>query len=216
VTPPVDALPRDCTIFLAFLVAYAGGALPVYLDGEPRPRFYVEGSPAQIGVELARRAELLDHVRSLQVEIGLPETKRHNQGAAFSTVLWAWAESKDSAWRATSGAIKPPTMVLKMGSSARRLLLWGLREPLVYVSIEPANKRLAYAIRAPQKYATLEKLRIPLPGTFLRVGRKRPAPVVVTRMDDDAFYTREQLVGRLKDPPPPYMDRLRAGEVKSR
>ncbi len=208
-TPAVDVSAQDAIGFLAFLVAYGGGALPVYLGGERWPRTYLEGTVTELGVDLARKARRWDEVRSLQVEIGLPERPA-------ATVLWAWAESKDSAWRARTGNVFGrylPTMVLKMGASARRLLLWGLKEPLPSVSVEPANKRIAYALRTPQKYSGLEKLRIPVPGSFLRVGRKRPSPVIVTRMDVDAFYTHRQLVGRLKDPPRPFMERLRAGEV---
>jgi hypothetical protein len=104
-------------------------------------------------------------------------------------------------------------MVLRMGKSCRRLLLWGLEENVAHASVMAANKRIAYALRAPQKWSEPEKLRIPLPATFLRVGRKRPAPVLVTRMGEEMF-TRVAVAGRLSDPPPPYMDRLREGRIR--
>ena len=128
-------------------------------------------------------------------------------------MLWVWVESKDQARRAGKRFKPLPTLVLKMGKSCRRLLIWGLEEEVPYVSVVAANKRIAYALRAPQKYAEPEKLRIPLPATFLRAGRVRPSPVLVTRVGEETF-TRAQVTGRLRDPPPDFMTRLRNGEIK--
>jgi hypothetical protein len=124
-------------------------------------------------------------------------------------------ESKDSLQRAWRRFRPSPAVVLAIGSSCRRLCIWPLTEILPSILVETANKRIAYALHAPQKYAEPAALRIPLPGTFLRVGRKRPVAVVPTRLELDT-WRREQLVGRLKDPPRPYMQRLRAGEVPGR
>lgn len=149
---------------------------------------------------------------SVQVEIGLPERSPRNGGPGACTVLWSWVTTRDSLRRAHRFR-PPPSLVLQMGSSCRRLLLWALKEQVDYVSMEPANRRIAYNLHAPQNLAAPEKLRVPLPGTFLRVGRKRPAPVLVTRMNLTSF-SRSQVVATLRDPPPPFMQRLREGRVK--
>lgn len=209
--------PAEAIGFLSFLVAWHGGVIPVYLDGRQQPTTYVRGkSVSELGDKLASQAELWDMRDSAEVAIGLPESSPRSGGPGACTVLWAWLESRDQVWRAAKRFQPAPTMVLRMGDSCRRLALWALREPVSYVSMEPANKKIAYACHAPQKYAAPEKLRIPLPGTFLRVGRKRPAPVLVTKMDIESTYARSQVVARLKDPPPPYMQRLREGKVAGR
>lgn len=209
--------PAEAISFISFLVAWHGGVVPVYIDGAPRARSHIAAeSVGELGDLLARRTALWDLRDSSQVEIGLPEAQPRVGGPAQCTVLWCWLESRDSVWRAWKRFQPDPTLVLRMGSSCRRLALWALNEPVPYVSLEPANKRIAYALHAPQKYALPEKLRIPLPGTFLRVGRKRPAPVLVTKMEIDNTYARSQVVATLKDPAPPYMTRLREGKVAKR
>ncbi len=92
-------------------------------------------------------------------------------------------------------------MALQEGSSSRRLLLWALEESVDFFSIEEANRRIAYHLRAVQKHGDPDALRVPAPGTFLRVGRSRPVPVVVSRLEPD-FYTVAGVAGRLKEPPP--------------
>ena len=186
--------------------------MPIYLDGVVTPSTWVDlGSLARGGATLAGRTERWDRVQSRQVEIGLPQSR--GLGPSYSTVLWAWVESRDSVKRAVRRR-PAPTMVLRMGTSCRRLLIWALRETVPSISVEAANRRLSYALHAPYIYADPEKLRIPLPGTFLRVGRKRPVPVLTTLADTDRVYWRKDVVGRLKDPPRPYMERLRAGEIQ--
>ena len=88
-------------------------------------------------------------------------------------MLLAWVESRDSAQRVARRFKPLPAVVLRMGSSCRRLCLWPLSEILPWAAVESANKRIAYSLHAPQKYATPDALRIPLPGTFLRIGRTR-------------------------------------------
>lgn len=196
---------------LALLTMWGGGVAPVYRNGGASPAGWVDCSrPSEAAEELLRRvARGRD---SVQLELGLPERARRAGGPTSCTCLWVWVESKDQARRA--GRFKPlPTLVLKMGKSCRRLLIWGLEEQVPYVLVVAANKRLAYALRAPQKYSAPERLRVPLPGTFLRAGRVRPSPVLVTRVGDEMF-DRQQLTGRLRDPPPDFMTRLRNGEIK--
>lgn len=118
-----------------------------------------------------------------------------------STVLWAWVEGTEQVKRAMS--FRPmPSMVLRMGTGSRRLLLWSLEEAVGFPRIAPANRRLAYALGATQKFIEPEALRVPLPGSVLLEGRKRPVPVLVTRMVVESF-TAGQVVGRLREPPNP-------------
>jgi hypothetical protein len=197
-TAPVE-LSEDDREALFHLVAFLGrigGVTPLYAKGRPNPMVYLPAG--DLGALEAR----VRRYAGRQLELGLPEAHARNGGPGECAALWAWVESRDQAIRA-AGRFKPlPSMVLRMGRSCRRLLLWWLDEPLAHVSVVAANKRIAYALHAPQKYSEPEKLRIPLPGTCLTVGRKRPCPVLVTRLSE-AVYTRAQVAGRLKDPPPP-------------
>jgi hypothetical protein len=196
---------------LALLALWGGGVAPLYRDASPLPFAWLDCSKLDHAAEgLLRRAARARE--GYQLEMGLPEASQGNGGPGACTILWCWAESRDQVRRAAR--FRPlPSLVLRMGKSCRRLLIWGLSENVAYVSGVPANRRLAYALHAPQKWAQPEKLRVPLPGTFLRADRKRPCPVEVTRVDD-AVFTRSEIVGRLRDPPPDFMTRLRAGEIK--
>lgn len=209
-TPTTEEV--QATRLLALLTMWGGGVAPVYRDGGEMPAAWVDcARPSEAAEDLLRR--IGRGRESAQLELGLPERARRVGGPSSCTCLWAWVESKDQARRAGKRFKPLPTLVLKMGKSCRRLLIWGLDEEVPYVSVVAANKRIAYALRAPQKYAEPEKLRIPLPATFLRVGRKLPSPVLVTRVGEETF-TRAQVSGRLRDPPPPFMQRLRNGEIK--
>lgn len=194
----------DAAEAISFLVFIAGGHgdFPVYTDGRAAPAFYTRSAKT-----LAKRSRTLDFRENAQVEIGLPERPRGIYPSE-ATVLWAWVESTEQARRA--GRFRPmPSMVLRVGASCRRLCLWALDRSPGYTAVEAANRRLSYHLHAPQKYAKPEKLRIPLPGTCIRVGRKRPAPVVVTRMELEQFDP-EAVAGRLKAPPPTWVERQRA------
>lgn len=182
---------------MGFIAGWAGGAFPVYLDGHDSPDTRVTGSG-----RLADRAARWDFADSRQVEVGIPDL-----ASLDVTILWSWVETRDQARRAVR--FRPlPSLVLKMGGSARRLCIWALNEQAPYVLAESGNKKLSYALHAPQKYARPEKLRIPLPGTFLRVGRSRPSPVLVTRLEASSF-ARSQVVATLRDPPKPWHVRQR-------
>lgn len=187
--------PAEAAEFLAIMLGWNGGKIPVFVDGRQTPDFMVACGP-RAGERLWRRAEALELGRSAQVEIGLPVV---NGGVSSSTVLWCWCDSRDSSWRASR--FQPaPALVLRFGASAQRLCLWGLREAVPWPSIEPHNGRLSYALRAPRTRCEAEQLRVPMPGTFLRVGRSRPVPVMVTRMEMTG-YTRSQVTSQLKDAP---------------
>lgn len=184
---------------LATMLGWNGGVLPFWSDdGTSRPsRRYLPCAD-----DLYRRLDaarmLHDGRHSREVTLGLPEVRESS--FPFSTVLWCWVQGKDQVWRAATQFQPAPSMVLRIDGSTRRLLLWWLKEPLDYPAIEPANRKIAYALHATQKLGCPRELRIPLPGAFVRVGRSRPAAVIVTRLDGRAF-TRREIVSDLKDPP---------------
>lgn len=187
----VEVDPAEAVGYLAFMLGWAGGDLPVFVDGGVAPAFWLPSRG--LGAELWRRAQALDERRSVQVEVGLPS------GAGGATVLWAWCSSRDSTWRASR--FQPaPSLVLRFGAGAKRLALWSLRELVPLHLVETHNERLSYVLRAPRTRCASHKLRIPLPGTFVRVGRSRPAPVMVTRMVL-TDYTRTQVTSQLRDAP---------------
>lgn len=142
---------------------------------------------------VAKRAD----AEGAEVSIGLPE-RSPGRGVGRCTVLWCWVEGSEQVARAMRFRPRPSVVIRTSGS--RRLLLWGLSQAIGYQFIAPFNRKLAYALRAPQKWAAPEALRIPWPGTSLRIGRARPVLVVVTRMNSDPL-TWEQVVGRLREPP---------------
>jgi hypothetical protein len=205
-----DGEARQAIWLLMMLIGWNGGVAPLYVGGEPRARVHLDCSVPLVGDEVVRR---LARWHDRQLELGLPEAHANNGGPGVCTILWAWVESREQAWRAARRFRPLPSIVLKMGVSCRRLLIWPLEETAVHASVVAANKRIAYALHAPQKWAEPEKLRIPLPGSSLYVGRKKPGPVLVTRLTD-ATFLRSAVTGRLKDPPLPYMTRLRNGEIR--
>lgn len=181
---------NDAAHALCLAMGYSGVLLPVYVDGKPRVAF--KASVRAPG-KLWEKARALDERRSAEVALGLPEY-------AASTVLWAWTDTGAQAAAVRRCGLPSPAIVLKMGGAAKRLLLWIIDEPVDHVLVENGNRRLAYALHAPYGRCAPEKLRVPLPGTFLRAGRARPAPVLVTRMELDVV-SRARLVAGLKEPP---------------
>lgn len=202
--------PAEAIAYLCFALGWDGGSFPVYLGGGDAPEAWIAQPDA--GARLLRRAAVWDGRDSLQVELGVPQDPRVPT-PGVTTALWCWIETKDSAWRLARNFRPAPSIVLRIGSSARRLALWALKETISWRDAEAGNRRIAYALRAPQKYAALEALRVPLPGTFIRLGRRSPAPVAVTRFDPLPAFSRSQVVTTLKEPPRPYMERLREGKV---
>lgn len=186
---------RD-TAALDFLLGWGGGHLPVYREnGHGMKTAWLEAGAGR----LAGFAETCDRLRSEELHVGLPCKVRFG-GPTMGTVLWCRIEGGDQLARARKH--RPlPSMVLQEGRSSRRVLIWALEERVGYSVIEEANRRLAYRFGAVQRFGVPENLRVPVPGTFLRVGRSRPVPVVTTRLEPD-FYLVDAVVGRLKDPPP--------------
>jgi hypothetical protein len=189
----LDADPLIACNFLAFTLGWEcpGASLPVFVDGRRVPSFRLKCGPG-MGEELWRAAHSLDLHANAQVEVGLPET-------ATAPVLWAHVTGHEQLRRATRFK-PPPAMVFRFGSSSDRLLVWGLRETTSWLGLEAHNDRIAYALHASRARCAPEKLRVPVPSTFVRVGRSRPAPVLLTRMEL-TDYTRSQVTAALRDAP---------------
>ncbi len=201
--PDVEALD-----WLLFYTGWNGGVIPVYVDGALNPSMHVPVGPSEANTGLLRR---LERWGGCQVELGLPERAARQGGASAASILWVWCETREQVLRAVR--FRPqPSMVLKVGKSCRRLLIWALEEVVPYVSLVPANKRIAYRLRAPQNRADPDKFRCPVPGLCLTVGRKRPVPVVVTRRVEDTS-TMARVTKGLREPPAPWIDRIRSGEI---
>lgn len=183
--------------------------MPVYRDGRLRDWLPVPGCRPYV----ARRMRLIDELHSQEVAFGLPMARVGGGGVARGTVLWARVEGKEQLARARK--LRPyPSIVLQEGASTRRLLLWALERMVPYDHLVRANRRLAYACGATQKWGDPDVLRVPIPGTFLRVDRSRPVAVMVSRLEP-AFYDVRQVVGRLKEPPPAdaWLTRVKEGSA---
>jgi hypothetical protein len=187
---------------LEFMAGWSGGWMPVYRyrDGVRGARmlWHETGRPGS-GDALARFVARADERYSDEILIGLPQARRWNGGIGAATVLWARIEGKDQEARARR--FRPlPSLVLQEGASSRRWLVWALRERAGYFEVEAANRKIAYALRAVQKYGDPDAFLVPAPGSCLRVDRGRPVPIVCGRLSD-ADYTVAGVVGRLKEPP---------------
>jgi hypothetical protein len=181
---------------LNVILGTAPGWMPVYRTREGHVRAFWRPSGAPGLSSLVRG---LDEAYSDQVEFGLPQARRWDGGVGVCSVLWARVNGPDQLRRAH--AFKPrPTMVIAEGRSSR-LLLWWLERAVSYFEVVDANRKVAYALRAVQKWGDPDLLRVPAPGTCIREGRSRPLPVRVTRLVTSSFQPVE-IVGRLKEPPP--------------
>ncbi len=190
--------PTEAITQLAFALAWERkGKLPVYANGKPQPHAKLGcEKPLALGRRLAGMAHDLDFERSAQVAAGLPMLGSY---VFSSTLLWCWVKGTEQVKRAAA-FVPTPSIVLRLGSSSERLLLWGLEEPLAAELVERHNDRLAHALRAPRTRSKPDALRVPMPGTFMRVGRGRPAPVVVTRLTLGQL-SLQNVSGRLRDAP---------------
>lgn len=191
--------PREALIALDYFMGFAGGWMPVdqHVTGRTLHNWHHTGT-AESGRLLAETVRRCDERWSHEISFGIPQRYRA-AGVTRGTVLWARVEGGEQVKLAHR--FRPyPSVVLQDGSSSRRLLLWPLEHTIDWFELRQFNRRLAYRFKAVQKHADPDALRVPAPGTFLRVGRSRPAPVVVTRLST-ASFTAEEVVGRLKDPP---------------
>jgi hypothetical protein len=181
---------------LGVIVGYAGGWMPVYRTREGRVRvFWRESRRPGLGSTI----RALDEAYGDQITLGLPEARRFNGGVGSCTVLWSRVQGPDQLRRAN--AFRPrPTMVLADGRSSR-LCLWWLERPVSYFVARDANRKIAYCLRAVQKWGDPDALRIPCPGSCVTEGRARPLMVRVSRLTTASFVP-DMVVGRLREPPP--------------
>jgi hypothetical protein len=169
---------------------------------------HVQWRPLTTGCDrLGSALKRMDVVHSLQVRVGLPQKER-DHGVWSTPVLHCWVSGKDQVARAARHRATP-SISIRCGGT-RRLLLWGLGEPVDSLLAFRMNRRLAYSFGAPQKAGDPSALWVPLPGTYERVGRARPQRIDLGRLELDSF-TVGQVVGSLRDPPDPNAWRERNG-----
>lgn len=201
-SPPRVAVPPAAAIAqIVFACAYErAGEIGIYVNGKPNPERYLPCKDVlRAGERLGRLAAALDLDRSAEVAIGLPCTG----GFVYSTtVLHAWITSGEQEKRAKRFT-PAPSIVLKVGGSKERLLMWVLRKPVSDDKARTLNARLSYSLGAPRTRSKPESLRIPCPGTFSRVGRERPSPILLTRLNIARGHLAEKVAGGLKEPPDP-------------
>jgi hypothetical protein len=198
--PRVAAKPASSIPQLAFALGYhRDGELPMFANGTPNPtRMLPCKDIVRSGHHLAEMAARLDLEESAEVCIGLPLIG----GYVYSvTVLHVWVKGSDQLKRAARFT-PAPSIVLKMGAGSERLMLWVLKKPVTTTIAEVYNSRIAYALHAPRTRVKPESLRVPMPGTFLRHGRSKPVPVLLTRLHFETGLHFEAVAGELRDPPP--------------
>lgn len=198
-SPRVAIAPAQAILQLAWLLGYERkGHIPLFRDGKPTPIHRLPCSTLLPScARLARLAHSLDLEESAELAIGVP---RVNDFVNSTTVLHAWVSgSEQLKWAA---AFRPlPNVVLKIGSGSERLMLWVLRNPLGDDRARDLNERIAYACHAPRTRSRPEQLRLPLPGTFARVGRRKPAPILLTRLHCEKGHDYRTVFAGLKEPP---------------
>jgi hypothetical protein len=184
----MDGATLDAIAFLG--VSLGAGPLPLYRDGAG-PKWCMRGGLLPRFVE---------RWSDLEVASGLACDSAHIETLTSSMILWAWVEGGEQVGRAQQFTPKP-SLVLRMGKGcSRRLLIWALRNPIDTNEAEEANRRIAYRLGAQQKPGRPGLLRVPIPGSMLKVGRAKPVPVLVTRITTDDFAPG--FTAKLPEPPP--------------
>ena len=193
---PHDATYREAIQAFALFTNWWGGWIPVRLGTWTEREVMWRHGPHS---DLPELVSHLDARHDDEILLGLPQAKPFNGGVGVVSILWARVTGSDQVTRARQ--FKPhPSLVLQDGTGSGRLLLWALEETISWPEAVAANKRIAYRLRAVQKWADPDLLWVNAPGTFLRNGRARPAPVRVGRLST-ATFTAKQVAGSLKDPP---------------
>lgn len=196
--PRVAMRPDEAVRQLVFMLSWLGeGRLPVYLDGLPNPTMRERCESPHTPRRVANAARHFDFDSSFEVAVGLPRTAEFVYNC---TILWAWVKTGEQERRAAKFT-PAPAVVLKVGDSKERLMIWPLRNHVLESRARDLNGRLSYALHAPRTRGVPERLRVPLPGTFMRVGRLRPAPIVLTRFDADTTFEADEVAGALREPP---------------
>lgn len=125
---------------------------------------------------------------------------RQDRGKSWSTgrapVAWATLQTSNS--RQALERFRPaPTVVLRAGRTQLRWALWALSVPLWGSFIEQATERLAYALHGLRRAANVETM---IPAPFTVLDRRQ----IYVEFADPQIYTARQVVGHLRDAPPPY------------
>jgi hypothetical protein len=193
--------PAEAVCALYAMTARSGGWIAVRCrqQGATITMQHECGSPSD-GARLAHAVRVFDQRFNDELAVTLPRPHRGWETLKESLVLWCRIEGRDQEVRARRFHPRP-SLVLQEGDSTRRLLLWALTEPVGWLTCRDANRKLAYHLRAVQKWSDPDALEIPVPGSFLRVGRSKPVPVICSRLEAD-FYGVDRVVGRLREPPP--------------
>lgn len=133
-----------------------------------------------------------------------------------------WARTTTGAAAAKLRRFKPaPSLVLRDGGGVHYTAFWALSEPLSEEWTVRANKRLAKYLGTPYGDCAIDYSFF-LPGTVVRLGRRRPLPIQLVRYAVELHPARE-VVGRLPDPPTDeekrerferYLERKRAQKSK--
>lgn len=207
---------QDALRWLDGMLGWAPGCewMPIRLWNPDREGVWhhhcgVPGSGDRL-VDVVRAA---DERRNDEVLLGLPLMRRFG-GAAVATMFWTRVEGSDQEKRL--GWFKPaPSLVLREGSSSRRIAFWPLEYPIRWSGVHRGNRNIAHRVGAAKKHAEPERLWIPAPGTCLRRDRARPVPVVVERLDI-ATFTPLAVIGKLKEAPPAdaWMQRQQVGRSR--
>lgn len=189
---------EDALQAFEFFTAWWGGWVPVRLGSwRGRDEFMWRQGPHS---DLPDVVRWLDEEHDDEVLLGMPQNRPGAGGVAVCSVLWCRVEGTDQLQRARR--FRPlPSLVLAEGSSSRRLLMWPLERAIPHADVVERNRKIAYALRAKQKWGDPDLLWVPAPGTCLRDGRSRPVPVRVARLALD-FFAADAVTGRLKEPPP--------------
>lgn len=199
---------------LLFIVGWCGGEIPVHvtLDGQEHGT-WTRWAPGQVD-RVRWLIRELDEQHDVEVSLGMPRPRVGFGTSHHTGCVWVVADSPERVERLSW--FKPaPTVVLAYG--AVKVAVWMLERRLKYQHALAANRRIAYRIGAVQKHGDPDLFRLPVPGTCRRVGRVRPAPVGVERLEASSWTARE-LVGdgrpggkALRDPPPAFDFRKAVG-----
>ena len=180
--------------------AWWGGWIPVTLSSWKRDEVIWRQGPPGPGRDLVELVRFLDERYDDTILLGMPEARPFNGGVGMASMLWCKVEGKEQLARARR--FRPlPSLVLAEGRSTRRWLFWPLERATSYFEVKPANRKIAYALRARQKHGDPDLAWLPAPGTCIRES-SRPVPVVVARLTMDSHSCADAIVARLKDPPP--------------
>lgn len=143
--------------------------------------------------------------RAFARQLAAPEAQisvvpRQDRGKSWTTgrapVVWAALQSSES--RQALERFRPArNTTVGAGRTQLRWALWALSVPLWGSFIEQAAERLAYALRGLRRAASPETM---IPAPFTVLGRRQ----IYIEFEQPEIFTARQVVGHLRDAPPPY------------